>query len=112
MRNTVPEKRDRAEGERFELSVEVYPLRRFSKPLVSTTHPPLQFQRFTKAIINPQLSIDNRQSTSLKYLNRLHHKVLVSIRPANLSAEVPRTQAEGGRDRKTILEFRYQMSDI
>ena len=29
-----------AEGERFELSVEVYPLRRFSKPLVSATHPP------------------------------------------------------------------------
>ncbi len=33
--------RSLAEGERFELSVEVYPLRRFSKPLVSTTHPPL-----------------------------------------------------------------------
>jgi hypothetical protein len=30
-----------AEGERFELSVEVCPLRRFSKPLVSATHPPL-----------------------------------------------------------------------
>ena len=31
-----------AERERFELSVEVYPLRRFSKPLVSATHPPLR----------------------------------------------------------------------
>ena len=29
-----------AEGERFELSVEVDPLRRFSKPLVSAAHPP------------------------------------------------------------------------
>ena len=38
------EKREnrRAEGERFELSVEVDPLRRFSKPLVSATHPPLR----------------------------------------------------------------------
>ncbi len=33
-----------AEGERFELSVEVDPLRRFSKPLVSAAHPPLQCQ--------------------------------------------------------------------
>jgi hypothetical protein len=31
-----------AERERFELSVEVVPLRRFSKPLVSATHPPLR----------------------------------------------------------------------
>jgi hypothetical protein len=30
-----------AERERFELSVELYTLRRFSKPLVSAAHPPL-----------------------------------------------------------------------
>ena len=30
-----------AERERFELSVQVDPVRRFSKPLVSATHPPL-----------------------------------------------------------------------
>ena len=34
--------RSRAERERFELSVELYTLRRFSKPLVSATHPPLR----------------------------------------------------------------------
>ncbi len=34
-----------AEREGFEPSVEVYPLRRFSKPLVSATHPSLQAER-------------------------------------------------------------------
>ena len=32
----------RAEREGFEPSVPVYPVRRFSKPLVSATHPPLR----------------------------------------------------------------------
>src|SRR5580704_17288999 len=32
-----------AERERFELSVELLTLRRFSKPLLSTTQPPLRF---------------------------------------------------------------------
>ena len=33
-----------AEEERFELSLRIYSLRRFSKPLVSATHPPFRIK--------------------------------------------------------------------
>ena len=36
---------DSAERERFELSIRFYTVWRFSKPLVSATHPPLQVVR-------------------------------------------------------------------
>jgi hypothetical protein len=40
-----------AERERFELSVQVDPVRRFSKPLVSATHPPLQGRCVTQILV-------------------------------------------------------------
>ena len=42
LRSSALAERSRAEREGFEPSVPVYPVRRFSKPLVSATHPPLQ----------------------------------------------------------------------
>jgi hypothetical protein len=57
---------DFAERERFELSVEFYTLRRFSKPLVSATHPPLLriFRELVALVVALDLENSERRTVS------------------------------------------------
>lgn len=60
-----PSKQAVAEREGFEPSVEVLPLRRFSKPLPSATRPPLHWsQLFMRGSQSSATQVDDRRKTS------------------------------------------------
>lgn len=69
-----------AERERFELSVEVNPLRRFSKPLVSATHPPLRECSFKRRLqcndFRLELQERRRRSNLIADLNTCPSSIL------------------------------------